>query len=261
LNIRLKDICFSYEDAPILAQINCTLKSGLFHAVLGPNGSGKTTLLDIISGFKPPTRGEVYLDQTKLSGISRRKISQAVSLVSQDYTINFPFSVYEVILMGRHPFIDRFSRPSSADMDLAERALGLTGLHALKDRKVTELSGGEKQRCVFARALCQDSPVLLLDEAFSNMDISHTIQLLSLIKNEVETRGKTVIAVLHDLNLAAAWADHILFLKSGHITKLGPTSEVFTSENIRSVFDIDVRVEYNDYVKTKQAYFRKSEHA
>ena len=258
MDTQLKNISFSYDETSILQQINCTFQAGRFHAILGPNGSGKTTLLDVISGFAEPTSGEVYLDQARMSAMNRRRISQMVALVSQDYAINFPFSVSEVVLMGRHPYIDRFSHPKQSDLDLAERALSLTGLGSFRNRKVTELSGGEKQRCVFARALCQDTPLLLLDEAFSNMDISHTIHLLGLLKNEVESHGKTVIAVLHDLNLAAAWADHLFFLKDGCIKEKGNTHDVFTSANIRSVFNIDVHVEFNPYVNAHQAYFRKS---
>ena len=258
MDIQLENINFSYDDISILKNINCRFETGHFHAILGPNGSGKTTLLDVISGFATPTSGEVFLDQAKMSMMARRKMSQEVALVSQDYTINFPFSVYEVVLMGRHPYIDRFSHPRQSDFDLVERALSLTGLSPLKDRRVTELSGGEKQRCVFARALCQNTPVLLLDEAFSNMDISHTIHLLGLLKSEVQSNGKTVIAVLHDLNLAAAWADQILFLKDGVIKEKGATDDVFTNRTIHSVFNIDVRVEFNPYVNAQQAYFRKS---
>lgn len=215
-------------------------------------------MLDIISGFASPGQGEVTIDRKKLVSLSRREISRAISLVSQDYAIDFPFSVQDVVLMGRHPYIDRFSRPSATDVDLAESAMDRTGVYHLKDRKITELSGGEKQRCVFARALCQDSPVLLLDEAFSNMDISHTIQLIEILRKEVNGRQKTVIAVLHDLNLAAAWSDSILFLTNGRVNCYGDTLSVFTSDNIQSVFNVSAKVEYNDFARAKQACFRGS---
>ena len=258
MDIKLQDTGFSYGDTQILKSLSCTFSHGRFHAVLGPNGSGKTTLMDLISGFTPANTGVISLGESRVSGLSKRKLAQTIALVSQNYGINFPFTVYEVVLMGRHPYIDRFSHPSSEDHAKVEEVMSLTGISHLKERKVTELSGGEKQRCIFARALCQATPVLLLDEAFSNMDINHTLHLLGLLKKEVKENGKTIVAVLHDLNLAAGWADSILFLKRGEIIAQGDTISVFTSENIQSVFNIDAKVEFNEYVEAKQAYFKAS---
>ncbi len=258
MDIRIQDTSFSYGDTPILKDLSCTFSHGKFHAVLGPNGSGKTTLLDIISGFTPSKTGSIQIGQTKVTDLTKRELAKAIALVAQNYGINFPFTVSEVVLMGRHPYIDRFSHPSGEDRDRAGEAMALTGISHMKHRKITELSGGEKQRCIFARALCQDTPVLLLDEAFSNMDINHTLQLLGLLKTEVLNRKKTIIAVLHDLNLAAGWSDSMVFLKNGKIIAQGDTASVFTRENIQSVFNVDAKVEFNDYAQAKQAYFKAS---
>lgn len=253
--VRVENISFAYQDHSVLKNISVGFEPGLFHAILGSNGSGKTTFLDIISGYAAPDTGTVFLDQTPLQTLPRRAVGRTVSLVSQSYEINFPFSVYEVVLMGRHPFMDRFSQPGPGDIARAEKAMEMTGLSGLKDCRVTELSGGEKQRCVFARAMCQDTPLLLLDEAFSNMDISHTLSLLQVLRQEMDHGHKTVIAVLHDLNLAAAWAHKLYFFKAGQLIAHGPTDQIFNSKNIRSAFDVTAKVAFNEHLQAKQAVF------
>jgi len=256
MEIDLQNLCFSHGTAPILKQVSARFSPGKFYGILGPNGSGKTTLLDLISGFTPPHRGQVLLDNTNISAMSKKQIARTISLVSQNYYINFPFSVEEVVMMGRHPYIDRFSHPSKIDRDRVFEVMDKTGISHLRRRRVTELSGGEKQRCIFARALCQATPVLLLDEAFSNMDINHTLHFLGIIKKMAQKSKGTIICVLHDLNLAAAWADEILFLKEGEILAKGKTSDVMSQENIELVFNVGSKVEFNSYVQAKQVYFR-----
>jgi cobalamin transport system ATP-binding protein len=256
MEINIQNIWFSHGDMPIIKDLSHRFSPGKFHGILGPNGSGKTTLLDLISGFIPPDKGEIFLGGDKLSILSKKQIAKALSLVSQNYYINFPFSVEEVVMMGRDPFIKRFSHPSSLDVTQVDQAMEMTGISHLKNRRVTELSGGEKQRCVFARALCQDTPVMLLDEAFSNMDINHTLVMLGIIKKMIQRTQKTIICVLHDLNLAAAWADEIVFLKNGEITARGKTQDTMTRENIEQVFQVESKVEFNEYVQAKQVYFK-----
>lgn len=256
MELRLQNLGFSFGQAKILKNLNCRFSEGKFYALLGPNGSGKTTLLDLISGFLPPQQGQVLLGEKPVTSFSKKKLARMISLVSQNYLINFPFHVEEVVMMGRHPYINRFSRPSMSDEALADSVMAVSGISHLRGRPVTRLSGGEKQRCIFARALCQDTPILLLDEAFSNMDIHHTYHLLSLVKNAVKDQRKTVIAVLHDINLAAAFSDEILFLKEGEIVDMGHTPKVLTCDNIETVFNVESRVEFNDYVQAKQVYFK-----
>jgi iron complex transport system ATP-binding protein len=258
MNICLEHIDFFHGDARILSDVSCRFSAGRFYAILGPNGSGKTTLLDLICGFRAPKNGRVLLDDTPVNALSRRNVAQRISLVSQSYEVNFPFRVKEVVMMGRHPHIDRFARPSIHDRDRVDRVMEMAGISHLADRPVTNLSGGEKQRCAFARALCQDTPVLLLDEAFSNMDIHHSFHLLGLLKKAVQENGKTVLAVLHDVNLAAGFAHEILFLKQGCLAAMGDTQTVLTQKNIEQVFNVTSKVEYNTYVQAMQVYFKPS---
>ncbi len=254
--LTMKNINFSYPGQPVLQDLSCQFNPGQIHVILGPNGSGKTTLLDVLAGLSTPDKGQVQFNNVALSSLSKINIARKISLVSQNYEIRFPFSVKEVVLMGRHPYIDRFSNPSDKDLSLAEDAMTLTGISHMKHKNVTELSGGEKQRCVFARALCQDTPVILLDEAFSSMDIHHTMHLLRILKQSAANHKKTIIAVLHDINLAASWADTLLFLKSGEIIKHGTTEAVLTEATIKQVFDVTSRVEFNSYSQSLQAFFK-----
>ncbi len=255
MEIRIQNISFSYDQDTVINALTTRFRPGIFHAVLGPNGCGKTTLMDIISGFLKPDRGSLFIGNRKISRLSKPRTAKLISLVSQNYTIGFPFTVKQVVMMGRHPHIGRFSRPSRNDYKKVDQAMEDTGISHLKNRKITQLSGGEKQRCVVARSLCQDTPVLLLDEAFSNLDICHTLNLLDLMKNRVLNPKKIIVSVLHDLNLAAAWADEMLFLKQGRLISQGGGDKVLTEKNIKEVFDVESKVEFNEHVQAKQVYY------
>ncbi len=252
-NIKSQDI--KNLEKIILKNINASFSSGQFYSIIGPNGSGKTTLLDVMTGYYKPSRGSISLEYENISQLSKKQVAKTIALVSQDYAVNFPFSVQEVVLMGRHPHIPRFSHPTARDFDKTGKAMELCRISHLADRRITELSGGERQRCIFARALCQDTPILLLDEAFSNMDINHTLQILRLVKKEVMENDKLVISVFHDLNLAASWSDEILMLKKGEVKAFGLSDTVMTPENIQEVFGVSSVVEFNPHVQAKQVYY------
>ena len=256
LEIFLDNVSFAYEQASVLKEITLAFKPGRFYSILGPNGCGKTTLLDLLIGHLKPDSGSVFLRGNELGTWSRKNIARTIALVSQNYNINFPFTVEEVIMMGRHPWISRFSQPGERDRDRVNIVMARTGTDSFKDRKITALSGGERQRCVFARALCQDTPILFLDEAFSNMDISHTLRLLNLVKEEVVTQNRTVISVFHDINLASIWSDHLIFMKQGRIAAAGATTEIMDAAIIEEVFQVKSHVEYNEYSQARQACFK-----
>ena len=253
--ITIENLSFSYGLQPIIKEVSCNFDAGQFYSILGPNGSGKTTLLDLISGFLNPEKGSILIEDQPIKQLTKKRISQKISLVSQDYAINFPFPVKNIVMMGRHPYIPRFSQPSDRDHEMVADIMDQCGISHLKDRKITELSGGEKQRCVFARALCQDTPILILDEAFSNMDIRHTLQMLRIVKHAVQQENRMVISVFHDLNMAAAWSDAVLMLKQGKIQAFGPVPDIITRETIRDVFNIESIVEFNQHVNANQIFF------
>ena len=190
MRIALHNLSFAYDAdsypaGMVIKDFMGSFMAGAFYSVIGPNGSGKTTLLDLIFGFLKPISGLIEIDGTPVVSLSKKALAKAVSIASQDHAVNFPFNVKEIVVMGRHPYIPRFSPPSAKDIQTAEEKMDLCGITHLQDRKINELSGGERQRCMFARALCQDTPILLLDEAFSNMDIHHTLQMLQQVKHSV----------------------------------------------------------------------------
>jgi iron complex transport system ATP-binding protein len=158
--------------------------------------------------------------------------------------------------MGRHPYIPRLGGPSKEDIDIAEAIIEKTGLYKLKDKYITELSGGEKQRVVFARALVQDTPVLILDEATSNMDIQYTLNFLRAVSKAVSQAGRTVISALHDLNLAATFSNKMVFMKSGRIVSEGDTHGVLTEEGIKAVFNVESRVYFDQYSNSCQVSYK-----
>ncbi|MCK5695283.1 MAG: ABC transporter ATP-binding protein [Desulfobacula sp.] len=255
MEIALHNISFAYDLDMIIKDIDCSFVSGNFYSIIGPNGSGKTTLLDLISDFLNPCTGYINIDQAPVLSLSTKDIAKKIALVSQDYAINFPFRVKDVVMMGRHPYIPRFSHPYGSDLERVDKLMEVTGIRHLQNRKINELSGGERQRCIFARALCQDTPVLLLDEAFSNMDISHTLQMLRLVKESVKKKNKLVISAFHDLNLASSWSDALLMLKNGEIKAFGNSQDILTQQTIKDVFNVKSIVEFNEHVQAKQVYY------
>jgi iron complex transport system ATP-binding protein len=248
--IEVRGLGFSYPSGAVLQDLDLTIRPGRLYTIVGPNGSGKTTLLDVLCGNKNPSTGTVNLNDRPLTGFRRWELAKQLALVPQEFGIEFPFTVREVVAMGRHPHIPRFSRPSGKDNKAVDRAMAAMDLDRYAATYVTQLSGGEKQRVVLARAMAQDTPVLLLDEPVSNLDIRHSLMVLGIAK-ALAAQGRIVIAVMHDLNLAALTGEEFLFLKQGRIEAAGPGPEVLTPENIARVFGVKAAVEWNDF---SQAY-------
>lgn len=260
MEMSIRNLSFSYDSEPVLQGVDLDFKRGRFYSILGPNGCGKTTLLDLLIRHTTPQAGTITLDNRDLARLSRKEIARTIALVSQNYNINFPFTVKEVVMMGRHPYIPRFSTPNAEDIRIVDQVMEQTGINGFRNRRITELSGGERQRCVVARALCQKTPLLFLDEAFSSMDISHTLRLLAIVKKEVERSNKTVVSVFHDINLASAWSDSLVFMKAGRVAAAGDTREVLTEAVLEKVFEVASRVAFNEYAGAKQAYFKAGAH-
>ncbi|MEW6426910.1 MAG: ABC transporter ATP-binding protein [Thermodesulfobacteriota bacterium] len=240
---QLANVGYAYGTTPALADLSLAIEPGGFYGVVGPNGSGKTTLVDLLIGEKAPSAGEIRFDGRAPAAWRRRDLARRVALVPQEFRVQFGFSVLDVVLMGRHPYLPRFAGPGEEDLAVVERMLDLLDVRHLCARPVTELSGGEKQRVVAARALAQDTPYLLLDEATSSLDISHCLKILRAVRQGVERQGRTVIAVLHDLNLAAAFADRLIVLHRGRLAACGPVAEVLDAELIDRVFGVRALVE------------------
>nr|MDD6336053.1 ABC transporter ATP-binding protein [bacterium] len=234
----LKGLSWIYEGNEALNGITCDIPENAFVAILGPNGSGKSTLLRLLSGALRPAKGQAFLQGEDISTLPAKAMGRRLAWVPQDTLLSFSFTVEELVLMGRYPYLAAFAHEDQADRDIAEQAMRQTGVLALRHRTVTSLSGGERQRAVFARALAQRTPIMLLDEPVSSLDIGHQVALLSLLRQQVKTGGFSCVCVLHDLNQALAVADICLVLREGRLIAQGPPRQVLTPELMQPLYGV-----------------------
>lgn len=240
--LTLKDVTAAYDGTPVLSGATLEVRPGELVAVAGPNGSGKTTLLRAASRSLPPRAGRVLLNGRDLyRETAAAEAARAIAVVPQDAVIDFDFLVGEIVLMGRHPHLGRFDVESERDREAARAAMERTGTFELRDRPVTELSGGERRRVLLARALAQQAKLLLLDEPTAHLDVHFQVETLRIVRSHVEAGGAAV-AVLHDLNLAAACATRLVLLKEGRVAADGPVSELLQEARLREIFGPEVRV-------------------
>lgn len=242
MKINVKELLYQYGDFTALAGVTFSTEEGAFLGIIGPNGSGKTTLLKLLSRALRPAGGCVLLDELALAEIQQKELARRMAVVTQDGDAGSLFTVDEVVTMGRAPYLGRFQSESPADLQIVRRALELTNCLHLRKRSLAELSGGERQRVMIARALAQEPRVLLLDEPTSHLDIGYQQEILDLVKHLSTAQGVTVVAVLHDLNLAAYYCTTLLLMNAGRVFACGPPAEVITTENISTVYRTRVLV-------------------
>jgi iron complex transport system ATP-binding protein len=257
MGFKIKNLSFAYDDNKVIDNISLCLEPGRFYGIIGPNGCGKSTLLDLLTGQIRPAAGSVVFMGKDINEYSKKELSRLIALVPQNFYINFAFTAWEIVLMGRYPHIPRFSAPASEDLEIVAGIMAKTGTARFRNRFITELSGGERQRVVFARALAQDADVLILDEATSNFDINHSMGMLNLATEGVEKNGKTVITVLQDINLAAIFCEYLVFIKNGQIAAYGKTNEILSENTIKSVFNVNAKVYQDSYSNSRQVVFRR----
>lgn len=244
MEITVDGLKFSYNGSPLLDGIDLTVPKGEVLAIVGPNGSGKTTLLKNISGILSPEVGSVYLDMTRLPELSITELARYLAVVEQEREIGFDFTVREVVALGRIPHRGRFARETSADKQWIRRAMELANVAPFAERSIRELSGGEKQRVFLAMALAQNPRVLLLDEPTTYLDINHQLQIMEIVRQQAAA-GLTVLMAIHDLNLAAQYADRVTILHRGRLLAIGRPADVLTEANIKQAFQTDVAVGKN----------------
>jgi len=257
--IKLENIHFSIEAKKILKGISVAFEPGMIHGIIGPNGSGKSTLLKNICRIWEPESGVVLISNMDYRSLSRKELSKLITLVPQNTNISFPITVYDIVSMGRNPHLGRFEGLKKKDREIIEKALRETDTYELKDRNSNELSGGECQLSVIARALATEASAILLDEPTSDLDIKHTLAIMELL-GSIKNKNKTILLCVHDLNLARRYCDTITIINNGLIYYHGHPSEAFSKENIITVFGVDVdeiRSEYGCFLnfysyKTKE---------
>ena len=242
--IEINNVCFSYE-REILKNININIERGKFYTILGPNGSGKTTLLRILSKSLNIDKGEIFIDEKELTQIKTKVLAKEMAVVPQCTEIEFDFSVQDIVLMGRTPHIPRFCAESEKDMEIAKNAMEITNIWEFRNKSINTLSGGERQRVVVARAIAQETGIILLDEPISHLDIHHQIEIMNQLKQLNKNKNITIIAVLHDLNIAAAYGDHIILMHDQRVYKDGTPEEVLTEDIIGKVYGLEVYITKN----------------
>jgi iron complex transport system ATP-binding protein len=231
-----------YGSVKVLDDVSLSVKGGDFVGVLGPNGSGKTTLLKSISRILKPHKGTILLNEADIYSLKSTDVAKQLAVVPQDTSIGFNFAALDIVLMGRNPHMKRFQMESEADMAIARKVMKLTNIWHLAERPINELSGGEKQRVIIARALAQEPKILLLDEPLTHLDIVNQLEIMDLVKDLCVKENLVVLAVFHDFNLAARYCTSAVMLKKGKVFSAGSLTDVMTSENIKSVFNVDAIV-------------------
>lgn len=233
-----------------LRDVSFALDQGEFLSILGPNGSGKTTLLRIIDRILLPHTGTVRLFGTEYTALARKELARRIGVVPQEHPIIFPYTVREVVTMGRTPHLHGLGFESAHDEQIVNEAMELTDVFHLADQPITQLSGGERQRVFIARALAQEPEILLLDEPTAYLDIQHQLDILHLTRSLSTQRGLTIVAVFHDLNLAALFSNKIILLANGTVAAQGTPREVLTQNTLSTVFRTKVTVDSHPFANT-----------
>ncbi len=232
-----------------LENISFSLEKGTFLSILGPNGSGKSTLLRILDKILNPNSGSISIFGKNYNRISRRELSKLISFVPQSPPTNFPYTVFETVLMGRAPYLTGIGFENEKDKHIATASMEKTDILYLANRNVQNLSGGEIQRVYLARALTQQTPILLLDEPNTHLDLTHQIDILTLIKSLTIENEITVISVFHDINLASLFSDIILILDKGRVFEFGKPENVLNQTNIKKVFGAETIIDQHPIKK------------
>ncbi|MDR0624008.1 MAG: ABC transporter ATP-binding protein [Treponema sp.] len=247
MSLEVQKISFTYRDQAVLEEISLSLRPGEFLGLLGPNGSGKSTFLKNLLGFLRPSRGRIVFSGAETEP-GREERARRLALVPQSSGLRAALSVRDLVLMGRLPHLrDRWTGYRRRDREKAEEVLAALGLSSMADRNVLSLSGGEMQKVIIGRCLVQEGDILLLDEATSGLDLNHTIEIMELMQRKAGEEGKTIVAVLHDLNLAAQYCDRIVLLKNGRLNRQGLPVEVLTAEVVEEIYGVRAVVKKDEY--------------
>jgi iron complex transport system ATP-binding protein len=244
-SITVHDLCVAYRQTPILDNISVEIKPGEFFIIIGPNGAGKTTLLKALASLLPLNKGNIDILGRPLTDYSKRQLAQVAAMVPQQVSTDFPFTVEETVLMGRSPHLGILAIEGKDDIAIAKQAMEFTDVAHLADRSLDQVSGGERQRVIIARAICQQPKIILLDEPTAALDPSHQLKIMNLMQRLRKEQQVTVIMVSHDLNLAGSYGDRLLLLKDGRIEKTGTPDEVLSEEQLTASYSCTLFVDKN----------------
>lgn len=248
--IKTKNIKFSYNKSLVLKDLSLELKPKAFTTIIGPNGSGKTTLMNLLTKNHHCVDGEILIEGKNIKHYTIESIAKTIAVIAQNEQIKFPFSCLEIVMLGRKPHLGRFGKYEDKDFQLVHKMMELTDTLKFVDTPITQISGGEFQRVMLARALAQEPKILFLDEAFSAMDLSYKMNFLKIIKELVVSSNLSVVAVMHDINLAYKFSDDLCILQDGELKIQGNPKDVLTKEVIKDVFNVE-----SEYVPDKGFLF------
>ena len=243
--IHIKNLRAGYPDKIIFKNLDLSFSPKEFVSIIGPNGSGKSTLLKLITGFLPKEKGEIEISGKQVEKWEAQELAKLITYIPQENFIQYNFTVEEIILMGRYPFITIWQDYSRSDKAIVEQIINELGLHELRHKYINQLSGGEKQRTLIGRAIAQDTQYILLDETFSNLDINHQIETLNILKTLHREKGKSIIMVSHNINLSANYSQRLIAIKEGEVVADGTPLEVITTDNLYKLFNIKLGVVTN----------------
>jgi len=238
--LQVKNLFFRFEREWVIKEISFELKKGEMLGIIGPNGSGKSTLIRLLSGVLEPEQGEIIIKNQPIQKYSSRRLAQIIAVVPQQSEIAFPFTVQEVVMMGRAPYLKRFQWEGEKDYQVVERAMALTETAHLSHRSIDQLSGGERQRVILARALAQEPEILLADEPTTYLDLHHQIRFMNLLWELKSKNGLSVIFTTHDLNLASFFSDRVLLLNQGELAGAGGVEQVLKPELVSRVYQVEL---------------------
>jgi iron complex transport system ATP-binding protein len=245
IQLEARGIVAGYGTEPVLNDVSVVLSQGEFVGLIGPNGCGKSTLLRCISRILRVRSGSILLDGRDILNWSPRDIARRLAFVPQQEGALFEFTVRDLVLMGRHPHLERWQGETARDYTVVMQALADADILHLADRPVTQLSGGEHRRVLLARALAQQTPLLLLDEPTAHLDVTHQVELLTLVQRHTRAQGLGALAALHDLNQAAEFCDRLILMCRGRIVAQGTPAEVLTAPNLRMAYDARAQIGSN----------------
>ncbi|MDO4642092.1 MAG: ATP-binding cassette domain-containing protein [Neisseria sp.] len=238
--IKIENVGFRIGNQTILDNISLEIPSDGITALIGPNGAGKSTLFSFMARLQTLQQGRISYDGISLADTPNAELAKKISILTQENNLHSRISVRDLLMFGRYPYHQ--GRPRQEDQEIVDNALIEFQLEALADRYLTELSGGQRQRAMIAMVFCQSTDYVLLDEPLNNLDMYHARSLMHLLRRITHEQQRTTVVVLHDINQAAAYADHIIAMKSGRIVFAGSPNDVFTTANIRDLFEMDVDV-------------------
>jgi len=243
--LKINILSVAYGPHAVLHEINLQLAPGEVLGLIGPNGAGKTSLIRAISGVLQPQSGSIHIKDRALNSYNESERARLLAVVPQSAQLPPAFTVWECVALGRTPHLNWLGQLGDKDRAKVEWALQVSEIAGLKERRAGELSGGEQQRVLLARALAQDCPILLLDEPTAHLDLHHQVAMLGLVARMAKDQQLTVLVAMHDLNLAALYADRLALLVDGQIRAIGTPTEVLTSENLQSAYQVPLRVLLN----------------